>query len=225
MKQFMICLLIFLPLSVASKTTKEAHFISLERVHPTQAFIGLDQIPSKIKKIEKKYKKNKLTEYLKEKWTPAIIGPDNKYWIIDRHHLSYSILKSKIPNKKQGLFIKVIFDWSSYSWSYFKERMNDKSFLYLKDDKFKPITFEELPLSIGKLRDNPYRSLAYFAREKNCFNKVNVPFLEFTWGEYFYKKGISISDKINYKKPIKQALKLCKHDSARHLPGFISRKN
>lgn len=220
MKFLILCLLITFSFSASSEVSTNLTFIALNKLHPTQAFIGHDQIPFKVKKIEKKYKKEKLTSYLEKKWTPAIIGPDNKYWIIDHHHLSYALLHSKVPESKKGLFIKVIFDWSNDNWSYFEEKMTANLFLYLKDDKFEAINFNNLPKDIKSLNDNPFRSLAYFAREKGCFKKVNIPFSEFLWGEYFYKQGIRIKPKNNYKLPLKLALKLCKEDAARDLPGF-----
>jgi len=214
-----ITLLLTFFLSLSTTATK-LEFISLSNIHPTQAFVGYDQIPLKIEKIQKKLKKKKLDSYLKEKWSPAIIGPDEKYWILDRHHLSYALLKSDIADKYKGLYIRVLHDWSSYSWNHFYNSMKRENLFYLKNSKFEEISPEVIPTQVNALGNNPYRSLAYFAREKGCFNKVDIPYLEFMWGEFFYRSGLTIKESANNKKLIKKALSLCSKSSASHLPGF-----
>ncbi len=220
MKSLLVTLFILSSLSVRSEVFKKEKLVSLNEIHPTQAFIGLDQIPDKVRKILKKYKKDSLDDYLKEKWTPAILGPDQKYWIIDHHHLSFALLKADIPKEKKRLYLKIIHDWSNKNWNTFAQEMEREKFLYLKDDNFNTLNFQDIPENIESLKDNPYRSLAYFAREEGCFDKVDIPFLEFTWAEFFYLQSIRINSDRNYQRALKAALELCHSREASNLPGF-----
>lgn len=221
MKMTALILITLFSVNTLALTKKKPFFVHLKNIHPTQAYIGMDQIPVKIKKLTKEFEKQKYKKYLKKKWAPAVLGPDKRYWIIDRHHLSYSILHFDLV-KKKGIYIKLIKDWSNLDWHTFKIKMLAKDYLYLKDDKFNSIHFEDIPNSLSQLQDNPYRSLAYFAREEECFKKVEIPFLEFTWGEYFYKEGIVIDSNFELSHYIKMALKKCHLHQARDLPGFYT---
>jgi hypothetical protein len=57
--------------------------------------------------------KKEIEKYLKKKSAPIVVGPDKFYYITDRHHTSFAILKSKIPKKYKGLYIEVIKDFSN----------------------------------------------------------------------------------------------------------------
>jgi hypothetical protein len=79
---------------------------------------------------------------------------------------------------------------------------------------------EQLPLDIRGLADDPYRGLAWAVREAGGFSKVFIPFSEFKWANYF-RTHVNIDDvRYNFKRALKKAMKLCKHEAAASLPGF-----
>ncbi|OUR99785.1 hypothetical protein A9Q84_01795 [Halobacteriovorax marinus] len=210
---------LILSLLLSFTTQAELSFIGLNKLHPGQFAIGKAVIAKKIKEVEKAFKKGKIKKYLKKKWAPVVLGPDRMYWLLDRHHTSYSILKSDIPQLHKGLYVELLADWSHLNFNDFKERMISKKYVYLLGVDFEEGDFFDLPKSLVELNDNPFRSLAYYARKKGCFAKVKVPFLEFLWGQFFYDLGVEIENG-NFEAPIKKALKLCHQSSASKLPGY-----
>ena len=207
-----IYLITILSFSISAKQLS----VQIDQLTPTQFSIGKSESLKKVRKIEKLYSKGKLLKYLEKKIAPAIKGPGGKLWIIDRHHTSYAILNSNIPNHSKRLHIEVLYDWSHLNAQDFQRKMIEANYVYLKDNNFKTITFAELPKEIKNLRDNPLRSVASQAQEKGCFKKVSTPFLEFYWAQYFYEMGIA-----NSESTLTEALSLCHTEQASHLPGYI----
>ena len=69
--------------------------IEIFKLHPTQISIGYQQVNEKICKLLYKTKKE-LDKYLKNHLVPVIIGPENKHYIIDHHHLCCALNKLSI---------------------------------------------------------------------------------------------------------------------------------
>ena len=180
-------------------------------------------IPSKRKKVEKKFRKGEIEEYLLDKVAPAIIGPNGVFYIADRHHTSYSIYKAKIDERYKKLYLKVAHDWSHLSDQEFAQKMIDNNFTWLRDEKHIERDFYELPSHISELGDDPYRSLAWKVREEGGFQKVDVNFLEFFWGMFFKDQGIILtsSSKKAIKAVLPAAMELARSEASAHLPGHI----
>ena len=201
-------------------------FTDFSIVRPTQAIFGSLPISDKIKKIEKSFKKNKLQKYLKKKFAPVVIGPNCMLHITDRHHTSYSILKSNIPYKDKQLFVKVVHDWSNKTQYLFEKDMILNKYTWLKDSESRSIEFSQLPKSVLDLVDYPYRSLAWKVRELGGFSKVNLPFLEFYWADFFKDNGIILksSSSKDIKKVLDKAITLAHSRKAKHMPGYLRAK-
>ena len=198
-------------------------FTTFDKVHPTQSVFGKRAISRNIKKIHKAYKKNKIENFLKEKFAPAVVGPNCMLYIIDRHHTSYSILTSKLPLELKKLFVHIKHNWSGLEQEEFEQRMIDNKYTWLKNEFNQKIKFSELPTSILDLIDYPHRSLAWKVRREGGFNKVDLPFLEFFWAEFFERHGINpaSSSKEDIKAVLDQAIELAKSPAAKEMPGFI----
>jgi hypothetical protein len=201
-------------------------YTTFDQIHPTQFVLGKLSIISKTSKIEKMDAKGKIEQYLKKKSAPAIIGPDGLYYIIDRHHTSYSILNSKIQNRYKKLYLKVIQNWSNLSYSEFAKKMVAYKYVWLRDENHIVRKFSELPKHINNLEDDPYRSLAWLVRENGGFEKKDFSFQEFYWAMFFKTQGIKLSssDEQAVKAVLKQAVRLAKSSKASHLPGFKGKK-
>ncbi|MGK0367594.1 MAG: hypothetical protein ACI9QD_000732 [Thermoproteota archaeon] len=219
MKYLISIIVLILTITQALASTE---FINIDKIHPTQFSLGMLAIKSKIKKVEKAFKKGEIISYLKSKSAPAVIGPDGKYYITDRHHTSFSIYKADIPKEYKGLYLKVKNDWSKLCPNVFANKMIADKNVWLRDEHHTLRDFFELPTHISQLTDDAYRSLAWKVRKSGGFNKVNVSFLESYWGMYFKEQGIILhtSDKQEIKAVLSNALSLSKLDNAAHLPGY-----
>jgi len=192
-------------------------------VRPTQFSLGMYSLADKIEEVEEAYHNDKIKKFLKSKVAPTVIGPGGFYYILDRHHTSYSILKANIPNEFKVLYLDIIEDWSQLSRKEFASTMKKNKYTWLYDRNQMERRFSELPKSVDKLDDDPYRSLAWKVRKEDGFKKVKVPYLEFYWGRFFYDQGIRLksSNEDEIKSHLKKALSLSKSNAAKNLPGYI----
>ena len=101
--------------------------------------------------------------------------------------------------------------------------MIDQNLTYLRKGK-KMRQFNELPKEIHELKDDYYRGLAWLLRKAGAFEKTDVPFAEFYWGDYL-KKKLKIQNKVITKRVIRKAIKAAinQNHKSRELPGFIDR--
>jgi hypothetical protein len=196
--------------------------IKIDDLRPTQYSLGMLSIDSKVSEIEKAYLKGKFNKYLKSKIAPAIIGPDNNYYITDRHHTSFAITKAAIPEEYKVLKIKVLHNWSNLSFEEFEKKMIENKYVWLKDENHTERDFKGLPKSISDLTDDPYRSLAWKVRKAGGFQKVKVSYLEFYWGIFFKESGIRLSNSSpdEVATVLEVAINLAYSKKASHLPGF-----
>jgi hypothetical protein len=188
---------------------------SAYNLRPTQAIAGMAAVKEKEKKLGK-FSKTERVAYLKMRPVPVVIGPGGFYYMVDHHHMSLALIKSG----HKSLFVKVIADWSDLSTDIFWEKMKASHYTYLKDGEGLEITPADLPVEVTSLRDDPYRSLAYYAREGGAFENINTPFVEFAWAD-FYRKAFTLDDlKKDWNRSVKKAIKLSQKREAMGLPGF-----
>lgn len=186
---------------------------------PTQFSLGFYEVEVKIEKI-KKMKPEELTKYLNEKKVPVIIGPNNKPYMIDRHHLVRCCWELGI----ESVCVNVTSDLSHLSVEDFWEVMIKARWCHLYDQFGSgPHSYELLPENIRSMSNDPYRSLAWVLRENKVFIKQGnkVPFIEFYWANYL-RKGVKYEHgKDGMKIMYKASMDFLKKDKdAKNLPGF-----
>ena len=67
----------------------------LEKLHPTQITVGKLEVALKRKQWGELGKKVR-TEALASHWFPAILGPEEKYYILDHHHFGLALLEEGV---------------------------------------------------------------------------------------------------------------------------------
>eukprot|EP00996_Jenningsia_fusiforme_P000772 NODE_1699_length_1437_cov_41.849424_g1533_i0.p1 GENE.NODE_1699_length_1437_cov_41.849424_g1533_i0~~NODE_1699_length_1437_cov_41.849424_g1533_i0.p1 ORF type:complete len:351 (+),score=69.06 NODE_1699_length_1437_cov_41.849424_g1533_i0:54-1055(+) len=181
-----------------------------EDLKPTQASLG--QVHADCKRIKLESKANEgngqLRKYLMKKTVPAIMGPADSIYLIDHHHFSWGLLNAflpyKTPSEHRILFVCITEDLSRYSNANFWAKMESDGNVWLYDNYGKPISVAQLPPSIKHLSDDPYRTLAQWARSQygfvhcdedvakdfpQCLNGSGIvpspPFLEFRYANLF----------------------------------------
>ena len=150
-------------------------------------------------------KDGSLRKYLSEHPVPTIIGPNGVLYITDHHHLSRALLDAflpyDIPMIHRLLFLCIQADFSNMGDAEFWKSMQEKNLVWLFDERGAPIEVSRIPDSVKYLRDDPYRTLALYARQaygivKCGGNKVDKkfpqckgvearPYIEFRWANLF----------------------------------------
>lgn len=193
-------------------------WVDLIELAPTQMNIGMLAMKDKIEKIEEKYNDGDLLSYLRKKSAPAYLGPDGRYHIIDRHHTSRALAEASVPFKK--FFVEIEKDLSHLSRNEFYQFMELNNYLYLYD-RGTLKTAADLPKTLWELSDDPYRSLAWLVREEGGFDKEEIPYLEFMWGNFFRQRiNLANSSEEELRRALPKAMVLSQSDEASHLPGY-----
>lgn len=211
------------PRAVRTATRDAAHdpvVVPLSRLRPTQGAVGMRAVAARREKIERVATKTKKIEsFLETRPIPAVAGPGGALFIIDRHHLTLALMQSRVS----GALVEVIDDLSGHSVPRFWRAMIETGRAYPFDENGRPIALHRMPQSVAALRHDPFRDLAWSARELGAFTKDLTPFAEFQWAEFF---RAHISERFvlqNYELAVEVALRLARTADARGLPGYRAR--
>lgn len=195
--------------------------LPLDVLRPTQAAVGMRAVAAKREKVENRsHKRKRMERYLQRRPIPAVLGPDSCLYMVDHHHLSLALLQSEVTEA----FVHVIDEWADLPRPAFWNKMRDCGRAYLRDELGRPIRPNDLPGSIGELRCDHYRDLAWSVREAGGFKKTWQPFAEFKWAEYFREHIPLPRVRKDYDNAFERAMKLARHSRASALPGFIGKR-
>lgn len=189
--------------------------IGIDALHPTQGGVGQIQVDETQATLAGMSAKQ-LDKLMKKKEIPVVIAPDGGYWLVDRHHLTKALWQQGVKDAR----VKVIgrLQDKANFWS----QMQNNHWAWLKDEKGQPLTPEQLPTSIDKLPDYPYRTLAGLLQDAGYFRKdKQVYFVEFAWASWLGKQMQWMPvDNSNLAARLQQAKRLACGSDASDLPGY-----
>jgi hypothetical protein len=188
-------------------------------LRPTQFAVGMMEVDEKIK-IVRDFGKKKRRRFVDKTPVPVIRGHDGRLYIVDHHHFLCVCYHVGIKRVR----VKIIEDLSKKTLSYLKfwawMRRNRKSYPFCQFGEGPRKEFY-LPKDIRGLADDPYRSLAWFVRKAGAFKNSEKTFAEFTWANFFRKKGLLDREGMEgIEKAIRVAVALAQSPEASKLPGY-----
>lgn len=186
-------------------------------LRPTQGAVGYRAIAEKAEKL-RNMSRAELGEYLVENPVPVVRGPRGELYMVDHHHLTRALMDIG----RDAVFIHVVEDWSRRGPEAFWKKMEARGYARLADENGRRIEALQLPRTVMDIPDDPYRSLAAAARERDAFKKTSVFFAEFKWADY-YREHIPREDfeRLKWKDVVKEAQDFSRSIDAIDLPGFI----
>jgi hypothetical protein len=154
-------------------------------------------------------------EFLGKHMIPVILGPKHRYYVIDHHHLARALHDEGVKN----VAITVIANLSKLDRDTFWFVMDNRDWTHpFVDGRRRP--YSDLPKSVDKLIDDPFRSLAGELRRAGGFAKDTTPFSEFLWAEFLRRRMKRKAVEANFEIALKEALNLAKSLDAEYLPGW-----
>jgi hypothetical protein len=147
---------------------------------------------------------------------PVILGPNGRYYVIDHHHLARALHDEGIKD----VAITVVADLSTLDRNSFWFVMECRNWTHPYDADGRRRPYNDLPKTVDKLIDDPFRSLAGELRRAGGFAKDTTPFSEFLWAHFLRQHMKRAAVKANFDHAIKKALKLAKTVDANYLPGW-----
>lgn len=189
--------------------------VSLDEILPTQVAVGYSEVKLKRKEWEN-LSANKKEDLVDSHWFPSIIGPSQKYYIVDHHHLGLALHEEG----QKKVLLTVLKDLSWLDMETFWKVMEFSQWVHPYDENGKRIAYSDIPLHISQLKDDPYRSLAGLARNHGAYAKETTPFTEFMWADYYrlhIKKSLILE---SMDQAIQMACEISKKSEASYLPGW-----
>jgi hypothetical protein len=189
--------------------------VDIADLRPTQITVGMREVKAKQKGWrEKKGKKG--GEFLGKHMIPVILGPDDRHYVIDHHHLARALHEEGVKN----VLVTVVANLSMVDRDTFWTVLDNRSWMHPFDDKGRRRHYKDIPKSVRDLVDDPFRSLAGELRRAGGFAKDTTPFSEFLWAEFLRRRIKRKLVEHDFDRAIITAMKFAKSQEAIFLPGW-----
>ena len=188
--------------------------VRISRLRPTQLTIGLREVERKRRQWRDQGAAG--GEYLGRHMIPVVLGPKQKSYVIDHHHLARALH----DEGQKEVLTTVVADLSHLGNDAFWVFLDNRGWLHPFDRHGKRRDYSSIPKHIGKLDDDPFRSLAGAVREAGGYAKETIAFSEFIWADYFRRRIKPSHVKTKFEQTVSAALSLARSHEASFMPGW-----
>jgi hypothetical protein len=195
----------------------------LSGLRPLQGAVGLDEVKKKTETITEELKKHPEEEAqnLRDDPIKVVRGPQGNLYVTDHHHEARALIEAG----QSVAVCQLQCDLSSLHSEQFWSTLKGDALVHLEDENGHDVNVTDLPDSLSKLKDDPYRSLAYYARKKEwiCRSLMEqTEFAEFLWADWFRKQPelSAVKASVSAKGFVDKAYDVAKSASDRPL-GFL----
>jgi hypothetical protein len=190
----------------------------LAQLRPTQLSVGYAEVELKAaewKKMKKKQRQHALESHV----FPAVLGPDDAYYIVDHHHLGIALIEEGLKE----VWLTRLDDMSWLAPAIFWRTMEFRAWTHPYDRRGRRRDYVDMPRKLTQLQNDPYRSLAGLVRMAGGYAKDNAPFSEFLWADYFRSRVDARLIAEQRTRATRIGVKLARSVEARYLPGWIGK--
>lgn len=191
--------------------------VAISELRPTQVTVGYREVKQK-RREWREDDAHKRREFLRAHLVPTVIGPNGRHYLTDHHHLARALLEEE----HKSVWAGIIADLSHLKREEFWTVMDHRALVHAFDVQGERVPYEDIPKSVAKLKDDPFRSLAGAVRNSGGFAKNTAPFSEFLWADFFRRRLGRKEVEDDFKAATVQALELAHSTEAEHLPGWSS---
>ena len=185
-------------------------------LHPTQMTVGMREVKEKRRRWRAHKSKKKQAELLGKHMIPVVLGPDQRHYVVDHHHLARALHDEGVKD----ILVAVIADLRMVDRDAFWGVLDNRRWVYPYDAKGERRHFRDIPKSVADLKDDPFRSLAGELRRAGGYAKDTTPFSEFLWADYLRRRVSRKVIEADFAKAVGKALALSKSAEAVYLPGW-----
>jgi hypothetical protein len=184
------------------------------KLRPTQLTVGRAEVAGKRAEWERLGRK-KRKELIQQHWFPGVLGPKQRVYIVDHHHLGLALLEEGV--KSVPVMIQRDFSWLEPD--VFWRVMEFNRWAHPYDQRGGRADYGAIPASLIEMVDDPYRTLAARVRTAGGCAKDATPYAEFLWAD-FYRRRLKLPGGKVGTKVLQQALLLAHSPDTAYLPGW-----
>jgi hypothetical protein len=189
--------------------------VEIATLRPTQMTVGYREVSLKRAQWRKRAERSG-GEFLGHHMVPAVLGPKQRHYLIDNHHLVRALYEEHVEH----VLVRLIADLSSLPKSLFWTFMDNRNWLHPFDADGKRCPVNRIPKTIDALTDDPYRSLAGELRRSGGYGKDQTPYSEFLWADFLRRRIETKEIQRDFQKAVAEALDLAHGPAASYLPGW-----
>jgi len=189
--------------------------VAILDLRPTQITVGMREVKAKRKRWRDEGTK-KGQEFLGKHMIPVILGPKGRHYVIDHHHLARALHDEGVKD----VAVTVIANLSTLDRDAFWFVMDNSDWTHPFDAEGSRRPYSDLPKSVDKLIDDPFRSLAGELRRAGGFAKDTTPFCEFLWADFLRRRMKRKTVETDFDNALGKALQLARSLDANYLPGW-----
>jgi hypothetical protein len=189
--------------------------IPIAELRPTQITVGMREVEAK-RRHWRKLAEGKGSAFLGTHMIPVILGPKDRRYVIDHHHLARALREEGV----ESVLVSVVANLSKLDKDAFWIVLDNRGWMHPFDDAGKRRDYVDIPKSIGDLVDDPFRSLAGELRRVGGFAKDTTPFSEFLWADFLRRRIKRKDAEKDFDAAMKTAFDLAKGLDANYLPGW-----
>jgi hypothetical protein len=189
--------------------------VVISELRPTQMTVGMREVEERRRHI-RAGRGGSGTKFFERHMIPVVLGPKGRHYVIDHHHLARALEDEGI----EEIFVTITADLGMLDLDAFWIVLDNRGWMHPFDAKGRRCAYDEIPLAIGDLADDPFRSLAGALRRVGGFAKDTTPFSEFLWADFLRRRMKRAAVKQNFDRALAAALRLAKSKDADYLPGW-----
>ncbi|MDR5739528.1 MULTISPECIES: ParB/Srx family N-terminal domain-containing protein [unclassified Caballeronia] len=194
----------------------EQAFARIDELRPTQGALGMEHVREKMR-LTSEQADGERAAFMQEHALCLVRGPGGTLHVIDHHHWArawHELGVEVVP-------VKIARDFSDRDHDAFLAAMREEGWLHPFDAQGNETSVEALPPTLGAMPDDPYLSLAAFARMAGVFEDSPEFNAKFAWADYFRERiDGDFTTTSGFAKALAQAVAASREDEARELPGF-----
>ncbi|WP_454737386.1 ParB-like protein [Cupriavidus necator] len=192
----------------------------LARLRPTQLTLGYTHVDHK-KEVTQRHDdpgdRDALRRFLRRHRLKTIAGPGGDLYIVDHHHWARAWLELGY----EWAPVCVLHDLSHLSAAAFWRRMRRLGHVHPYDEHGKLLGPKALPPTVMGMRNDPYRSLAAFAREAGGYRKPGNAYGDFCWARFLRERvEQDMGSTAGFGLALAESIRLARSAKARRLPGY-----
>ena len=189
--------------------------VPIKDLRPTQITVGMREVAAKRARWREQDTK-KGAEFLGKHMIPVVLGPKDRHFIIDHHHLARALHDEGVKD----VLITVVANLGKLEPDAFWFVLENRNWMHAFDDKGRRRDHADIPKSVSGLVDDPFRSLAGELRRAGGYAKDTTLFSEFLWAEFLRRRIKRKTVEDNFADAMEKALQLAKSREAGYLPGW-----
>jgi hypothetical protein len=197
---------------IAQETMKTVHVADLV---PTQMTVGMREVSFKRRRWRERSSRE-AANYLNKLRIPVVLGPNARHYLIDRHHLTLALHDEGIC----ALTVSLVANLSTLSFDEFWTNLERQNWTHPFDDEGRRRCYNDMPVTIDNLQDDPLRSLAGAVKRAGGYAKDEAPFSEFRWADFLRCRIPRELVERDFGRALAIAMHLAQGAEAAALPGW-----